>query len=115
MNADQITAVAAAIVAILGAITAFIVALRPLLMDILTELRGSRKELAKNTQVTEETHEELARNTQVTEETHVLVNSAHEAVVEQKVKAENRLAEHGIPLPYDSSRNTQVIGTEEHK
>lgn len=88
MTADQITAIASAIVAVLGAVTAFIVALRPI-----------RKELEKNTKVTEETH--------------VLVNSKHDALVDQQTKAENRLRENGIPLPYNPAVQTQVLGTEE--
>lgn len=52
---NLITAIATGMIAILGAGTAFIVAVRPFLKDILAELRANRAELAKNTKVAEET------------------------------------------------------------
>lgn len=96
---QNITAIGAVIVAVLGAITAFMVAVRPLLNDILTELRGNRKELEKNTAVTEANH--------------VLINSQHEAAVEQQTKTDNLLRAAGIPLPINPAAHTQVTGTEE--
>lgn len=56
MSADTITAFSAAVVAVIGAVTALIVALRPMLSEILAELRASREELVKNTDITQQTH-----------------------------------------------------------
>lgn len=65
MSPDTVTAIGGAIVAVIGAVTALIIAFRPMLTEILSELHKSRAELAKNTKVTEDTHELV--NSQVEE------------------------------------------------
>jgi hypothetical protein len=91
MNADTVTAISAAIVAVIGAVTALIVAFRPMLTEILTELH---------------------KNTKVTEDTHIIVNSAKDAATEQQTRTDNALRAAGIPIPYNPAAAIQVTGTE---
>ena len=99
MSTDNVVQVGGVVVAILGAITAFIAALRPLLLDILTELRANRAELRKNTAVTEDTH--------------VMINSQRDAARDQQTRTDNLLLAAGIDLPFNPAAHIQVEGTEE--
>jgi hypothetical protein len=115
MSANSITAVSAAIVAVLGAVTALIVAFRPMLTEILEILNKNRAELQKNTQAIVSTGDELKHNTEVTESTHVMVNSQRDAAREQQNRTDNALRAAGIPIPYNPAAKEQVSGTEEPK
>jgi hypothetical protein len=97
-SAEAITAIGAALVAVVGAVTAMMIALRPL-AEILVELKKNRAELVKNTKVTEETH--------------VMINSQHDAAVAQQTRTDNALRAAGVLIPYDPSANPQKSGTEQ--
>lgn len=92
---ETITALAGAIVAILAALSAFLVGVS----KILTELR-------KNTAATEHAAE-------VGEDTHKMVNAQREAAVAQQTRSNTRMREGGVSLPFNPAASVQVTGTEE--
>ena len=94
MTPDVIAAYSTAIVAVIGAVTALILAIRPILM-----------ELRKNTAISQ-------KAAKVGEETHRMVNSQREAGIEQQTRTDNALRAAGIPIPHNPAAEIQVSGTE---
>jgi hypothetical protein len=91
---ETITALAAAVVAILAATSAFLVTAS----KILAELR-------KNTRAT-------VAAAEVGQETHAIVNSQREAAEAQQARSDNRMRDAGVPLPFNPAAKVQPRGTE---
>lgn len=59
MNVETVTSTLTALTAFLGAVTALVIAFRPMLSEIIRQLHRTRNELARNTQATQDTSNAL--------------------------------------------------------
>jgi len=94
MQPDQIAAYSTALVAVIGAITALVVA-----------LRGIMTELKKNTAA-------AVTAAEVGQDTHDIVNSQRDAAIAQQTRTDNALRAAGIDIPHNPAVAEQVEGTE---